>query len=41
MKEAYVKAEMEIIAFESEDVIRTSGMNETDIVPFDEEEEGV
>lgn len=40
MKETYVEAEMEIIEFESEDVIRTSsgtsGPPETPFVPFGE-----
>lgn len=36
MKETYVEAEMEIIEFESEDVIRTSGEPELPFVPFGE-----
>lgn len=32
-KEKYEKAEMEVIEFESEDVITTSGLSEGDIDP--------
>ena len=38
MKETYVKAEMEIIEFESEDVIRTSGAPALPFVPYEEED---
>ena len=33
MKETYIPAEMEIIEFEAEDVIRTSGYNSDDELP--------
>ena len=35
MKEKYVPAEMEIIKFEAEDVITTSGFNDPDELPDD------
>ncbi len=38
MKETYVKAEMEIIEFECEDVIRTSRAPELPPVPYEDEE---
>ena len=41
MKETYVKAEIEIIEFESEDVISTSGAPELPFVPHDEETEDI
>ena len=37
MKEAYVTPEMEIVSFETEDVITTSSLNETSICWFDED----
>ena len=36
MKETYIPAEMEIIEFEAEDVIRTSGYNSDDEHPDNE-----
>lgn len=35
MKEQYQLAEMEVICFESEDIITSSGGNETPDVPFE------
>jgi hypothetical protein len=36
MKEAYVTPNAEVIRFETEDVITTSGVNDTDLIPADE-----